>query len=452
MVLLIKILQVILALSLLIVIHEFGHFTFAKLFGIRVEKFFLFFDVGGTKLFSTKGRLFTRLFPKAKDWETEYGIGWLPLGGYCKISGMIDESMDTDAMKKEPQPWEFRTKKAWQRLLVMVGGVLYNFVFAIIAYIGIMAIWGSAYISNEGSQIYTNELGTELGFRNGDHIIRMDDYIPENFGMLQADLARRDVNKVTVLRDRDTVEVYIDRSMIGSVLNTPGVFDLAVPFVIDSVMSASPNALAGLLHGDRIFAIDSVSTPFVQDSKEYLSRAGGKTVTASILRGADTLLIPLQVDTAGRLGVYMQMPGVKTQEYSLASAIPAGFKLTFSTIEAGFLPEDGSLQVGRQLHRHRAGLSGDVGLVPVPEYSCAPFDHAGRDEPSADSGARRRTHRLLHLRDDHRPQAKRQVPGGCPDHRHAPSSAADGAGVRERHQEAYSLAAENKREARKAHA
>ena len=336
MVLLIKILQVILALSLLIVIHEFGHFTFAKLFGIRVEKFFLFFDVGGTKLFSTKGRLFTRLFPKAKDWETEYGIGWLPLGGYCKISGMIDESMDTDAMKKEPQPWEFRTKKAWQRLLVMIGGVLYNFVFAIIAYIGIMAIWGSAYISNEGSQIYTNELGTELGFRNGDHIIRMDDYIPENFGLLQADLARRDVNKVTVLRDRDTVEVYIDRSMIGSVLNTPGVFDLAVPFVIDSVMSASPNALAGLLHGDRILAIDSVSTPFVQDSKEYLSRAGGKTVTASILRGADTLLIPLQVDTAGRLGVYMQMPGVKTQEYSLASAIPAGFKLTFSTI-GGYL-------------------------------------------------------------------------------------------------------------------
>ena len=110
MVLLIKILQVILALSLLIVIHEFGHFTFAKLFGIRVEKFFLFFDVGGTKLFSTKGRLFTRLFPKAKDWETEYGIGWLPLGGYCKISGMIDESMDTDAMKKEPQPWELDRK------------------------------------------------------------------------------------------------------------------------------------------------------------------------------------------------------------------------------------------------------------------------------------------------------------------------------------------------------
>lgn len=119
MVVLMKILQVILALSILIVIHEFGHFTFAKLFGIRVDKFFLFFDAGGTKLFSTKGKWFTRIFPKAKDWETEYGIGWLPLGGYCKICGMIDESMDMESMKKDPQPWEFRTKKAWQRLLVM---------------------------------------------------------------------------------------------------------------------------------------------------------------------------------------------------------------------------------------------------------------------------------------------------------------------------------------------
>lgn len=331
-----KILQVVLALSVLIIIHEFGHFSFAKLFGIRVDKFFLFFDAGGFKLFSTKGEWFTKLFPKAKSWETEYGIGWLPLGGYCKICGMIDESMDTEALKKAPQPWEFRTKKAWQRLLVMAGGVLYNFVFAIVAYIAIMAIWGSAYISNEGSRIYTNELGVELGFRNGDHIIRMDDYVPENFGMLQADLARRNVSKVTVLRDKDTVDLYIDRSMIGEVLNTPGVFELAVPFVIDSVISASSNSAAGLLRGDRIVALDSVATPFVQDSREYLSLASGKSVTAKVLRGADTLSVPLQVDTAGRLGVYMQIPGMKTMEYSLLSAVPAGLKLTFSTI-GGYL-------------------------------------------------------------------------------------------------------------------
>ena len=336
MVVLMKILQVVLALSVLIIIHEFGHFSFAKMFGIRVDKFFLFFDAGGFKLFSTKGKWFTRLFPKAKDWETEYGIGWLPLGGYCKICGMIDESMDTEALKKDPQPWEFRTKKAWQRLLVMAGGVLYNFIFAILAYIGIMAIWGSAYISNEGSQIYTNELGVELGFRNGDHIIRMDDYVPENFGMLQADLARRNVGKVTVLRDNDTVDLYIDRSMIGEVLNTPELFDLAVPFVIDSVMSASANSSAGLSHGDRIVALDSVRTPFVQDSRKYLSQTSGGMVTATVLRGDDTLSFPLQVDTAGRLGIFMQIPGVTTKEYSLVGAIPAGIKLTFSTI-GGYL-------------------------------------------------------------------------------------------------------------------
>ena len=138
MIVLIKILQVILALSVLILIHEFGHFIFAKMFRIRVEKFYLFFDAG-----------FALFRFKPKNSETEYGIGWLPLGGYCKIAGMIDESMDTEALKSEPKPWEFRSKPAWQRLLVMFGGVLFNFIFAIGIYIGIMAGWGESYISNE---------------------------------------------------------------------------------------------------------------------------------------------------------------------------------------------------------------------------------------------------------------------------------------------------------------
>ncbi|MBO6247598.1 MAG: RIP metalloprotease RseP [Bacteroidales bacterium] len=337
MVVLMKVLQVILALSILIVIHEFGHFTFAKLFGIRVEKFFLFFDIGENgKLFSTKGRFFTRLFPKAKDWETEYGIGWLPLGGYCKISGMIDESMDTEAMKKDPQPWEFRTKPAWQRLLVMIGGVLYNFIFAIISYIAIMAIWGSSYIQNQGSRIYPDALAIDLGFKAGDEILRMDDYIPENFGMLQADLARRNVEKVVVLRDGDTVEVYIDHSKIGEVLNTPGMFDLAVPFVIDSVMAGSPNVGAGFLRGDRIVALDSVSTPFIQDMKAYLATIPGDSVNTVVLRGTDTLKIPALVDSEGRIGVFSQIPAYTAKTYSILEAIPAGVNLTFETI-GGYL-------------------------------------------------------------------------------------------------------------------
>ncbi len=336
MTVILKILQVILALSILIIIHEFGHFTFSKLFGIRVEKFFLFFDAGGRKLFSTKSGWFSRLCPKAKEWETEYGIGWLPLGGYCKISGMIDESMDLESMKNEPQPWEFRTKSPWQRLLVMAGGVLYNFIFAILVYISIMAIWGSSFIANEGNAIYTNELGVEMGFRNGDRILMMDEYVPENFGMLQADLARRDVSKVTLLRGADTVTIYIDRSMIGEVLNSPGLFELAVPFVVDSVMNGSLNSSAGIMRNDRIIALDSIETPFVQDSRKYLADKCNETVSASIIRGKDTLSIPLQVDSAGRIGVFMQVPGYETREYSLLEAVPAGVKLTFSTI-GGYL-------------------------------------------------------------------------------------------------------------------
>ena len=218
MVVLIKTLQVILALGILILVHEFGHFFFAKLFGIRVDKFYLFFDAWGVKLFSTKSKWFIRLCPKAADWETEYGIGWLPLGGYCKISGMIDESMDTEQLASEPQPWEFRSKPAWQRLLVMAGGVLFNFILAIFTYTGILSAWGESYISNEDKYIYTNELAKEMGFRNGDHIISFDDYYPENFGMLQADLARQMAEKATVLRDSDTIEIYIDHNKIGDVL------------------------------------------------------------------------------------------------------------------------------------------------------------------------------------------------------------------------------------------
>ena len=283
MVALIKTLQVILALSVLILIHELGHFTFAKLFGIRVDKFFLFFDFGGVKLFSTRAPWFVRLFPKAAQWETEYGIGWAPLGGYCKISGMVDESMDLESLKGEPQPWEFRTKPAWQRLLVMAGGVLFNFILAVLLYIAIMDIWGSAYIKNEGNSIYVNELAYDMGFRNGDRILAFDDYVPEDFGMLQADLARRDVRKATVLRQGDTVELYIDQRRIGEVLNTPGMFDLAVPFVVDTILADTPNA-GRLLHGDRIVEVDGeqVDSVFATAKPEITLFRGTHFITSLI--------------------------------------------------------------------------------------------------------------------------------------------------------------------------
>jgi len=337
MIVLVKTLQVILALSLLIVIHELGHFTFAKLFHIRVEKFFLFFDVGGVKLFSTRRGWFARLFPKAKEWETEYGIGWLPLGGYCKIAGMIDESLDTESMKQEPQPWEFRKHNPWQRLLVMAGGVLYNFLFAILAYTLILNIWGSAYVKNDGNAVYVNQLAYEMGFRSGDRILRLDDYEPEDFGMLQVDLARRDVRKATVLRGTDTLDIYIDQSRLGEVLNTPGMFDLAVPFVVDTIPADTPNA-GRLLHGDRIVTVDGEPVVYLQDARPLLARHAGGEVPVSVLRGADTLQVPLQVDSSGRVGVYTVAPGYEYKEYSFLEAVPAGVKLTFSTI-GGYLQD-----------------------------------------------------------------------------------------------------------------
>ena len=338
MIALIKTLQVILALGILILVHEFGHFFFAKLFGIRVDKFFLFFDAGGFKLLSTKTGWFARLFPKATQWETEYGIGWFPLGGYCKIAGMIDESMDTEHLKSEPQPWEFRTKPAWQRLLVMAGGVLFNFIFAIMVYSAILAGWGESYIGNKGNRIYTNELGIEMGFRNGDEILSFDDYVPENFGMLQADLVRNATEKVTVLRDGDTASFYIDHNLFGAVLNTPGMFDLAVPFKIREIAPGSPNAEMDLKAGDQVICVDSTEVDFVQDAWPVLEAYAGQTVKVSVLRESDTLSLEMAVDTAGKLGVYLEQPEIMTKEYTAVTAIPAGFKKTFSSI-GGYLKD-----------------------------------------------------------------------------------------------------------------
>lgn len=333
MTVILKILELILVMGVLILVHEAGHFTFAKIFGIRVDKFYLFFDFGDKKLLSTKSGWFAKLFPKAKEWDTEYGIGWCPLGGYCKIAGMIDESMDTDYLKNEPQPWEFRSKPAWQRLFVMAGGVLFNFMLAIVVYAGILAGWGEQYLSNEGSRIYVNELAYDMGFRNGDHIISFDEHVPESFDMLQADLARHMTRKAVVERGGDTLSIYIDHSMIGDVLESPYMFTLARPFIVESVQKGSPNEESGLVKGDRIISIEGMPVPYVQEGWPVLEANAGKPVDVAVVRGEDTLAMQMQVDTSGRLGVLLAMPdNVRTREYTLASAVPAGFRKTFSTI------------------------------------------------------------------------------------------------------------------------
>lgn len=317
----IKIIQVILALSVLVLVHELGHFCFAKMFKIRVEKFYLFFDWG-----------FSLFKWKPKNSETEYGIGWLPIGGYCKISGMVDESMDGDSLKNEPQPWEFRSKPAWQRLLVLAGGVIFNFLLAIIIYIILLLGWGETYIKNSDAAIYTSQLAREMGFRDGDRIISFDDYNPDDFGSLSADLLHEQAETATVLRDGDTVEISLGNDYIPKMLDyKQPIFGVAIPFVIAEIPEDSPNK-GLLMAGDSLTAIDGKEMTYLQDVRKYLSEHRDTTVELSMIRDGAPVNIKAKVDTAGLIQVMTRMPKITTKDYDFLTAIPAGIKLTFSTI------------------------------------------------------------------------------------------------------------------------
>ena len=356
MVVLLKIVQVILALSLLVLFHEFGHYTFAKLFKTRVEKFYLFFNPKRSllKIKRFDGKWHCKFFSSNEDpaWNahpenTEYGIGWLPFGGYCKIAGMIDESMDTEAMKLPPQPYEFRTKKAWQRFFIMFGGVLFNFILAIILYAAILGTWGEEYLRNEDAVygVAVNDLSREIGFRHGDRILAFDGVPTENFSNLQVDLVRAQAHEATVLRGGDTLTIAIDPAYLPAMLNTPGMFDLAFPFVVKEVQADSPNIDSGLEAGDALVAIDGQEMVIVQQIQEEFQKHRGQTVSASIRRTASQLDIPLQIDTAGHIGVLLdtdlnQFFRVTTREYNFLSAIPAGARKTWTTIK-GYVQELG---------------------------------------------------------------------------------------------------------------
>ena len=348
MVVLLKVIQVILALSLLVVIHEFGHYSFAKLFKTRVEKFYLFFNpkISLLKFKKFDGKLHCKAFSKNDDpdWDahpdkTEYGIGWLPFGGYCKISGMIDESMDKEAMKQEPQPWEFRTKKAWQRFFIMFGGVLYNFILAIILYAAILGNWGEEYLRNDDAVygIAVNDLSYEMGFRTGDRILAFDGHAIENFNNLQIDLVRSQAETATVLRAQDTLTLQLDGLYLPAALNTPGMFDLAFPFVVKEVPEGSLNEGAGLEAGDEIVSIDGEEMFIVQQIQSRLASLKDSSVVAGARRGAEVVEVPLQVDTAGKVQVLLEGDLTKffkvtTNRYNFFSAIPAGAKKAFVTI------------------------------------------------------------------------------------------------------------------------
>ena len=244
---LIRLLQFMLAISILVLLHEGGHFFFAKLFGVRVEKFYLFFDPW-FHLFEFK--------PKRSD--TTYGVGWLPLGGYCKISGMIDESFDTEQMKKPAQPWEFRSKPAWQRLLIMVGGVLVNFLLALFIYAMVLFTWGDSYyaLGDMKMGMKFNDTAKEIGFRDGDILLRTDE---KAFDRFNVDMYRTIANAQTVTVKRQGKEVTItmpeDMSLLTMVKEQPVFTQPFIPADVDSVLAGSPAAKAGMQKGDKLLAI-----------------------------------------------------------------------------------------------------------------------------------------------------------------------------------------------------
>lgn len=348
-VVLIKTLQLLCCLSLLVILHECGHFGFAKLFRVRVEKFFMFFNPY-FHIFSTRAKWFTRLFPHFKDNETEYGIGWIPLGGYVKIAGMIDESMDTEQMKQPAQKDEFRSQSIPKRFFIMFGGVLMNLLAAWFIYSMVMFVWGRDYVPmrsiEQGFQY--NEYAQELGFRNGDIPVATDGRELTEFS---ASIYRSISNAATVTVLRDGKETVIEMpdgglNMISLLQMTPAFMSPVSPAVADSVIPGSAAARAGIVKGARILAMDGhrLETRGDYDYKVALRRqdvlsAEGctredslrlRTVEAVFVNpgqsGADT--VSMELDENYMMGITWQMPAFRTEhlDYTPASCIPAGLQ------------------------------------------------------------------------------------------------------------------------------
>ena len=337
---LIKAAQLIAAFALLVIIHEFGHYIFARMFGIKVEKFYLFFD----PWFSL-----AKWRPKKKEgtadgkatWrDTEYGIGWIPLGGYVKIAGMIDESMDKEQMKLPPQPWEFRTKPAYQRLLVMVAGVLMNFLLAIVIYAGIAWHWGEKYIEfadAKAGMTYV-DAAKKLGFQDGD-IPLMADGKAVSAADPSALLKFAEAHKVTVLRDgRDTVSINLPDNFILRLNDEKGFFTYRLPVVIAKTVPGEPAAEAGLLAGDSVIAVNGIPAGVFNDFTTLLADNASRPVALTFKRDGQTMTANVTPTSGGKIGIQLtpvnEIYPVHIKEYSLFSAIPKGVQMGVDRLTA----------------------------------------------------------------------------------------------------------------------
>ena len=291
---LIKVIQFFLSLSLIIVLHELGHFIPAKLFKVRIEKFYLFFDI--------KYSLF-----KKKIGDTVYGIGWLPLGGYVKMSGIMDESMDKEQMEKPPQPWEYRSKPVWQRLIIILGGVTVNFILSLIIFIGMAYNYGSVEIplnSIQGGVLITNPIFTEIGFKTGDKIIEADGKQIMTYPDLRKSIIGTET--YTVDRDGELIEINMPFDFLGqlSISNDNSTFELRAPYIIQSVSDTSLNKNYDLQQGDIIVSINDQEIKYFDQSIPILDANRNQTVNVEVSRNNVTYNKMLNVDADGKLGLY----------------------------------------------------------------------------------------------------------------------------------------------------
>lgn len=329
----IKVAQFILSLSILIILHEFGHYITARWFGCRVEKFYLFFD----PWFS--------LFKK-KIGETEYGVGWLPLGGYVKISGMIDESMDTEAMKQEPQPWEFRSKPAWQRLIIMLGGIIVNVILAILIYSMVLFVWGESKIPMSSLKYgisFQDSLLWKVGFQDGDKILKVDG---KEMKYLDDATLRVFMGKnAQVERDGKIIELKFPEDLIGKMIEnrkrSSGLLLPRIPALVgsyDGLSDPSPAKDAGIKTGDRIVSVQGQAVTFFDEIRTVLQTQSKGPVEIKVLRGNDTLKIISGLTSEKKLGILPQLDfdtlaklgvlEVVTRNYGFFESFPAGFKKT----------------------------------------------------------------------------------------------------------------------------
>ncbi|HWV66321.1 RIP metalloprotease RseP [Chitinophaga sp.] len=315
-VILVKAGQLLLSLSILVVLHELGHFIPAKLFKTRVEKFYLFFD----PWFS--------LF-KIKKGETEYGVGWLPLGGYVKISGMIDESMDKEQLAKPPQPWEFRAKPAWQRLIIMIGGVTVNIVLAFFIYAMILWHWGETYLPTDAAKygVVTDSLARSIGMKDGDKILTIDHHHVEAFEAIPGDVILSEAKSIQVERDGKAINLPIPEGFTRQLLKQKAPFAMPrLPYIADSTLQGSAAAAVGVKSGDQLIAINGMAVPYYHEFAKEIRKHKNENVIVTIVRGNDTLNLAAKLNEKGTFGVYPRDPfEYKVKKYTFLESFPAGF-------------------------------------------------------------------------------------------------------------------------------